>query len=111
MTGAGSAASIVGRVLSATVGGPLIIVGLRSFLNTPDSDASPPSWMESVSSMSPNKVFSPGMALFPIQIKGLAIFVTCVDLIASASLSLGGSVVPLCSVFGAFFPARGVLGP
>jgi len=87
--------STVGRVISATVGGLLIVLGLRSLLNAPDPDASPPRWMESTSSMSPPRAFGVGLALFPIQIKNLAIFVACLNLIAVASLSPLGSVVAL----------------
>jgi hypothetical protein len=93
--GAESTASAIGRVISATVGGLLLILGLRSLLSAPDPDASPPRWMQSVSSMSPPRAFGFGMALFPIQIKNLAIFITCVELIAAASLSPGGSAVTL----------------
>ena len=60
--------------------------GLRSLLKAPIPDASPPRWMESVASMSPAKAFGFGMALFPVQIKNLAIFIACVELIAAASL-------------------------
>jgi Sap, sulfolipid-1-addressing protein len=87
--------SMVGRVISATVGGLLIVLGLRSLLNAPDPDAPPPRWMGSISSMSPAKAFGFGMALFPVQIKNLAIFVACVNLIAAASLSPQGSTVAL----------------
>ena len=38
------------------------------------------------------------MALFPVQVKNLAIFVACVDLIAAASLSPRGSAVALVLV-------------
>jgi hypothetical protein len=93
--GAESAASTTGRVLSVMVGGLLLVLGIRSLLNAPDPDAQPPRWMESVSAMSPPKAFGFGMALFPIQIKDLAIFVTCVNLIAAASLGPGGSAVAL----------------
>jgi hypothetical protein len=48
--------------------------------------------------MSPAKAFGVGMALFPVQIKNLAIFVACVNLIATTSLSPRGSAVALVSV-------------
>jgi hypothetical protein len=44
--GAGSTASAVGRLISAMVGGMLVALGLRSLLNAPDPEASPPKWME-----------------------------------------------------------------
>ena len=91
--GAEGAASAVGRVISAMVGGLLIVLGLRSLLIAPDPEASPPRWMESISSMSPPRAFGFGMALFPLQIKNLAIFVACINLIAAASLSSRGSIV------------------
>jgi len=78
-----------------TVGGLLIVLGLRSLLNVPDPDASPPRWMESIRSVSTAKAFGFGMALFVVQIKNLAIFVACLNLIAVASLSPLGSVVAL----------------
>jgi hypothetical protein len=93
--GAESAASMIGRVISAMVGGLLIVLGLRSLLNAPDPDAPPPRWIESIHSMSPARTFGFGMVLFPIQIKNLAIFVACVNLIAAASLSPLGSAVAL----------------
>jgi hypothetical protein len=93
--GGESAASTIGRVISAMVGGLLIVLGLRSLLNAPDPDAQPPRWIESTHSMSPARAFGFGMVLFPIQIKNLAIFVACVNLIAAASLSPLGSAVVL----------------
>ena len=93
--GAGSAVSTVGRVISTTVGALLVVLGLRSLLNAPDPDASPPGWMESINSMSPPRAFGVGMALFPLQIKNLAIFVACVNLIIASSLSPRGSIAAL----------------
>ena len=100
--GAESAASMIGRVISVMVGGLLIVLGLRSLLNAPDPDAQPPRWMESISSMSPAKAFGFGIALFPLQIKNLAIFVACMNLIAAASLSPRGSAVALALVLVVF---------
>jgi hypothetical protein len=94
-SGAESAAFTIGRVISVMVGGLLIALGLRNLLNAPDPDAQPPSWMESVSSMSPPRAFGFGIVLFPLQIKNLAIFIACVNLIASASLGHRGSTVAL----------------
>jgi hypothetical protein len=93
--GAGSAVSTVGRVISTTVGALLVVLGLRSLLNAPDPDASPPGWMESINSMSPPRAFGVGMALFPLQIKNLAIFVACLNLIIASSLSPRGSIAAL----------------
>jgi cadmium resistance protein CadD (predicted permease) len=93
--GAGGAASTISRVISATVGFLLIVLGLRNLLNAPDPDAQPPRWMESVSSMSSPRAFALGMALFAIQIKNLAIFVACLELIVAASLGPRGSAVAL----------------
>ena len=103
--------STVGRVISATVGGLLIVLGLRSLLNAPDPNASPPRWMESTSSMSPPRAFGVGLALFPIQIKNLAIFVACVNLIAAASLSPQGNIVALMLVLLVFaIPVLALIG-
>jgi hypothetical protein len=93
--GAEDAVSLVGRVISVSVSGLLVVIGLRSLLHAPDPDAQPPRWMESISSMSPARAFGFGMALFPIQIKNLAILVACLNLIAAAELSLRGSAVAL----------------
>jgi len=93
--GAGGAVSAVGRVISTTVGALLVVLGLRSLLDAPDPDASPPGWMESINSMSPPKAFGVGMALFPIQIKNLAIFVACLNLIIASSLNIRGSIAAL----------------
>jgi hypothetical protein len=96
--GAEGAVSTVTRVLSATVGGLLIVLGLRSLLNAPVPDAPPPRWMTSVSFMTPAKAFGIGMVLFPIQIKNLAIFIACINLIATISFSPQGSIVALVLV-------------
>jgi hypothetical protein len=45
--------------------------------------------------MSPARAFGFGMALFPIQVKNLAIFVACVNLIAAASLGPRSSAAAL----------------
>ena len=93
--GAGGVASTIGRGVSATVGGLLIVLGLRSLLKAPDPDTQPPRWMESISSISPPRAFVFRMALFPIQMKNLAIFVTCLELIAAANLGPRGSAFAL----------------
>jgi hypothetical protein len=100
--GAESTVSTVGRVISATVGGLLIVLGLRSLLDSPDPDASPPRWMESIDSISPPKAFGFGMALFPVQVKNLAIFVACLNLIIASSLSPRGSIVALMLILVVF---------
>jgi hypothetical protein len=66
-SGAESVTSTIGRVISAMVGGLLVVLGLRSLLNAPDPDAQPPRWMESISSISPPRAFGVGMALFPFR--------------------------------------------
>jgi hypothetical protein len=93
--GAETGASTIGRAISAMVGGLLVVLGLRSLLNVPDPDAQAPRWMVSIGSMSPVRAFGFGMVLFPLQIKNLAIFVACVNLITAASLSPRGSAVAL----------------
>jgi hypothetical protein len=85
--GAQSTVSTVGRVISATIGALLIVLGLRSLLVSPDPDVSQPRWMASIDAMSPPRAFGFGMALFPLQVKNLAIFVACVNLIIASSLS------------------------
>ena len=100
--GAGSGASAVGRVISTMVGVLLVILGLRSLLIAPDPEAQPPGWMQSISSMSPASAFGVGMALFPLQIKNLAIFVACVNLIAVANLAPLGSALTLVLVLVVF---------
>jgi hypothetical protein len=100
--GAESTVSTVGRLISATVGGLLIVLGLRSLLDSPDPDASPPRWMASMDSMSPPRAFGFGIALFPLQVKNLAIFVACVNLIIASSLSPRGSIVALMLVLVGF---------
>lgn len=95
---ASGVASAIGRGISLTVGALLIGVGLRSALNTPDPEASLPRWMESMNTMTPAKAFGIGMALFPIQIKNLAIFIACIELIATASLGPSVSIMALVLV-------------
>ena len=111
VAGAGGAVSTAGRVISAAVGGLLIILGIRSLLNAPDPDAPPPGWMESLSSTSPARAFGIGMALFPVQIKNLAIFVACVDLIATANLGPQASTAALVLVLLIFaIPVLALIG-
>jgi hypothetical protein len=81
-----------------TVGALLIVLGLRSLLDSSERDASPPRWMKSIKSMSPPRAFGFGMALFPLQVKNLAIFVACLNLIIASSLSPQGSIVALMLV-------------
>jgi hypothetical protein len=88
--GAESTTSVVGRVIGVTAGVLLIVVGLRNLLSAPDPDAQPPGWMESDKSMSPPRAFGFGVALFPLQVKNLAIFVACLGLISAAGLDLPG---------------------
>jgi Sap, sulfolipid-1-addressing protein len=51
-----------------------------------------------VSFMTPAKAFGIGMVLFPIQIKNLAIFIACINLISTISFSPQGSIVALVLV-------------
>jgi AI-2 transport protein TqsA len=88
--GAGSTVSTAGRVMSVTVGVLLLVLGLRSLLRPPDPDATSPMWMESINSMSPARAFGLGMALFPLQVKNLAIFVACLNLIVASSGPVDG---------------------
>jgi hypothetical protein len=66
--GAESAVSTVGRVISATVGALLIVLGLRSLLDSPDPDTSLPSVIESINNMKPPRAV--GVGAF-IQARGL----------------------------------------
>lgn len=93
--GAEDAVSTAGRVISVTVGVLLLVLGLRTVLAPPDPDMSPPRWMESINSMSPPRAFGFGMVLFPLQVKNLAIFVACLNLIIVSSLGPGRSIVAL----------------
>jgi hypothetical protein len=104
---AGSTASVIGRVISVTLGVLLIVLGLRRLLKTRDPDASLARWMESVSSITPAKAFGIGMVLFPLQIRILAIFIACINLIATASLRTQESIVALVLALLIFaIPAR-----
>lgn len=96
--GAESAVATVGRVISISVGALLVVFGIKSLLNAPDPDAPPPGWMESINSISPPRAFAVGMALFPLQVKNLAIFVACIELIIASSLSPEGSIAALILV-------------
>jgi Sap, sulfolipid-1-addressing protein len=93
--GAEDAVSTVGRVISVTVGVLLLVLGLRTVLAPPDPDSTPPKWMESINSMSPPRAFGFGMVLFPLQVKNLAIFVACLNLIILSRLDPVGSIVAL----------------
>ena len=109
--GAESTVAAVGRIISATVGALLIVLGLRSLLDASDPDASPPRWMESINSISPPRAFGFGMALFPLQVKNLVIFVACLNLIIASSLSPQGSIVALMLVLVIFaIPVLALMG-
>jgi len=109
--GAEGAVSTVGRVISVSVGALLVVFGIRSLLNAPDPDAPPPRWMESINSMSPPRAFGLGMALFPLQIKNLAIFVACIELIIASSLGPQGSIAALMLVLVIFaIPVLALIG-
>jgi hypothetical protein len=95
---AGSAVSTIGRVISAAVGVLLIVLGLKSLLGSPDPDASPPGWLQSLDNSSPSRAFALGMALFPLQVKNLAIFIACLNLIIASNLGIQGGVVALALV-------------
>jgi hypothetical protein len=90
--GAGGAVATIGRVVSVTVGALLLVLGFRSLLNAPDPDASGPGWLESINSMSPLRGFGLGVALFPLQVKNIAIFVACLNVIIASSLGPKGSI-------------------
>src|ERR671910_576414 len=95
---AGSTASTIGRVISVTLGVLLIVLGLRRLFITRDPDASLPRWMEAVSSITLARAFGIGMMLFPLQIRILAIFIACINLIATASFRTQESIVALVLV-------------
>ena len=99
---AGSAISTIGRVISAAVGVLLIVLGLKSLLGSPDPDTSPPGWLQSIDNSSPSRAFALGMALFPLQVKNLAIFVACLNLIIASDLGFQGGVVALALVLFVF---------
>ena len=53
---------MVDRVMSATIGALLVVLGLRSLFNVPDPDAgSATSWRESITSTMPAKAFASAM--------------------------------------------------
>jgi hypothetical protein len=95
---AGGAISTIGRVTSVAVGALLIVLGLKSLLGSPDPDASPPGWLKTIDNSSPSRAFALGMALFPLQVKNLAIFVACLNLIIASSLGTEESIVALALV-------------
>jgi hypothetical protein len=84
------------------VGILLLFLGFRSLSNAPDPDASPPRWIESIDSMSPPRAFGFGMVLFPLQVKNLAIFLTCLNLIIASNLGPEGRILALMLVVLAF---------
>jgi len=109
--GAEDAVSTVGRVISVAVGVLLLLLGLRTLLAPPDPDSSPPRWMESINSMSPPRAFGFGVVLFPLQVKNLAIFVACLQLIIASNLNLPGSIAALGLALVIFvIPVFGLIG-
>jgi len=93
------------------VGTLLVVLGLRNLFNAPDPNAQPPGWMEQINTITPAKAFGFGMALFPVQIKNLAISVACVNLIATANLGPRGSSAALGLVLLVFaIPVLGLIG-
>jgi hypothetical protein len=108
---AGNAISRVGQVISVAVGALLIVLGIRSLLGSPDQDASPPRWLESIDKSSPFRAFGLGMALFPLQVKNLAIFVACLNLIIASGLGTEESIVALTLVLLVFaLPILALIG-
>ena len=108
---AGDAISTVGRVTSVAVGALLIVLGLKSLLGSPDPDASPPGWLKTIDNSSPLRAFALGMALFPLQVKNLAIFVACLNLIIASSLGTGEGIVALALVLLVFvLPVLALIG-
>ena len=101
---AGSAISTAGRVISVAVGALLIVLGLGSLLGSPDPGASPPGWLKSIDNSSPTRAFTLGVALFPLQVKNLAIFVACLNLITASGVGTKESTVMLALVLLAFAP-------
>ena len=61
--------------------------------------------------MTPAKALGIGMMLFPIQIKNLAIFMACINLIATASFSPQGSIVALVLVLQIFYASSRAYRP
>ena len=109
--GAENTISTVGRIISVSVGALLVVFGIRSLVIAPDPDASGLGWMESAKSMSPPRAFAFGMALFPLQIKNLAIFVACLNLIIAESLGPEGSIAALGLVLVVFaIPVLALIG-
>jgi Sap, sulfolipid-1-addressing protein len=114
--GAEGAVFTAGRVISVTVGALLLALGLRSLLSVPE--ASPPRWLASINSISPPRAFAFGVALFPLQVKNLAIFVACLHLIIASGLDPQGSIgalglvllvfaVPVLAIIGLYAAAPG----
>jgi hypothetical protein len=93
--GAESAVATVGRVVSVTVGALLLVIGIRSLLRSPGPEASKTGWLASIDSMSLPRAFGLGMVLFPLQVKNLAIFVACLNLIIASGLGFEGSIAAL----------------
>jgi hypothetical protein len=96
--GAEGTVATAGRVVSATIGALLFVLSLRSLLGSPDPDASPPGWLASINSLSPPRAFVVRVALFPLQVKNLAIFVVCLVLIIASGLRPEGSILALMLV-------------
>ena len=108
---AGSAISTVGRVVSMAVGALLIVLGLGSLLGSSGPDASPPGWLASIDNSSPSRAFALGIALFPLQVKNLAIFVACLNLIIASGLGTEQSIVALALVLLVFvLPVLALMG-
>jgi hypothetical protein len=108
---AGNTISTVGRVISVAVGALLIVLGLGSLLGSSDPEASPPGWLESIDNSSPFRAFALGIALFPLQVKNLAIFVACLNLIIASGLGNEESIAALVLVLLFFtLPALALIG-
>jgi len=108
---AGSAISVVGRVISVTLGALLLVLGLGSLLGSSGSDTSPPGWLASIDNSSPFRAFAVGIALFPLQVKNLAIFIVCLNLIIASDLGTEGSILALTPVLLIFaLPVLALMG-
>jgi hypothetical protein len=107
----GNTISTVGRVISVAVGVLLIVLGLGSLLASSDPEVSPPGWLESIDNSSPARAFALGMALFPLQVKNLAIFVACLNLIIASDLGTKDTIAALVLVLLFFtLPALALIG-
>lgn len=99
----------LGNGVKLLLGIILISLGVRSWLNEPDSDPAPPKWMARLETMKPWGAFLFGVILIITQLKIVVVFATGLSEIVDARLGLITSIVTFLVFL--FLTVLGILMP